>query len=90
MSDLKVVASEAEELGAAGSERLAQARDKLLETLRGARQRISYLEQDVLERGRTAARATDQYVHDNPWKSMTVVAGVGLLIGLLLSTTVRR
>jgi ElaB/YqjD/DUF883 family membrane-anchored ribosome-binding protein len=30
------------------------------------------------------ARATDDYVHEHPWKSIGVAAGVGLLVGLLI------
>jgi ElaB/YqjD/DUF883 family membrane-anchored ribosome-binding protein len=38
----------------------------------------------VVEKAKAAAKATDGYVHDNPWKSVSIAAGAGLLIGLLL------
>ena len=31
------------------------------------------------------ATSTDQYVHQNPWKAVTVSAGVGLLLGVIFS-----
>ena len=31
------------------------------------------------------ADATEEYVRDNPWRSVGVAAGVGLLLGLLIS-----
>lgn len=37
------------------------------------------------ERARYAADYTDQYVHENPWKSIGLAAVVGLLIGVLMS-----
>ncbi|MGE8611431.1 MAG: DUF883 family protein, partial [Achromobacter veterisilvae] len=39
----------------------------------------------VLERGRKAARATDDYVHDNPWQAIGIAGVTGLLLGLLIS-----
>ncbi|WP_186124122.1 DUF883 family protein [Burkholderia gladioli] len=32
-----------------------------------------------------AVRATDDYVHEHPWTSIGVAAGVGVLIGLLIN-----
>ena len=32
----------------------------------------------------TAARATDQLVHENPWQSVGVAAAVGFLLGMLI------
>jgi len=34
---------------------------------------------------REMADATEEYVRDNPWQSVGVAAGVGLLIGLLIA-----
>jgi ElaB/YqjD/DUF883 family membrane-anchored ribosome-binding protein len=34
---------------------------------------------------RRAARATNDYVHHNPWTSIGIAAGTGLLAGLLLA-----
>ena len=38
----------------------------------------------VVDKAKAAAKATDGYVHDNPWKSVSVAAGVGLLLGILI------
>lgn len=37
----------------------------------------------VMDKAKAAAKATDGYVHDNPWKSVSVAAGVGLLLGIV-------
>jgi len=34
---------------------------------------------------REAAANADEYVHANPWQAVGAAAGVGLLLGLLLS-----
>jgi ElaB/YqjD/DUF883 family membrane-anchored ribosome-binding protein len=39
----------------------------------------------AMEKGKAAAQTTDEYVHQNPWKAVAISAGVGLLVGLLLS-----
>ena len=31
-----------------------------------------------------AATVADDFVHDHPWKSMGIAAGVGLILGLLI------
>lgn len=41
----------------------------------------------TLERGLTAKlRSVDQYVHDKPWQSMGIAAGVGMAAGVGLTT----
>jgi ElaB/YqjD/DUF883 family membrane-anchored ribosome-binding protein len=38
----------------------------------------------MLDRTKQAARVTDEYVHENPWKAVGIAAGVGLIVGLLI------
>jgi len=38
----------------------------------------------VVDKAKVAAKATDEYVHDNPWKSIGIAAGVGLLVGAII------
>jgi ElaB/YqjD/DUF883 family membrane-anchored ribosome-binding protein len=38
----------------------------------------------LVEKSKAAAKVTDEYVHDNPWKAIGVSAGIGLVIGLLI------
>jgi ElaB/YqjD/DUF883 family membrane-anchored ribosome-binding protein len=39
----------------------------------------------VVGKAKVAAKATDDYVHENPWKSIGIAAGVGFLLGMLVS-----
>ena len=36
-------------------------------------------------RAKAAGRATDAYVHEHPWQSIGVAAGIGLLLGMLIA-----
>lgn len=87
VADLKAVAADAEQLLKATAdqtgEQVAQARRRLTDSLADARKRVIELEALVVERTKVAAKATDRYVNENPWKSVGVAAGVGFLLGLL-------
>ncbi len=88
LDDLRRVVDDAEGLmretaGVAG-ERAADARARAAESLRQARERLQSVEEELMTRARAAARDTDRYVRDNPWQSIGIAAGVGLLLGLLI------
>jgi len=89
MQDLRVVVADAEELlrataGQAG-EKVSSARERIQESLVAAKVRLVAAEEAVVEKTKQAAKATDEYVHENPWKSVGIAAGVGLVIGMLIS-----
>ncbi|MFC4278684.1 MULTISPECIES: DUF883 family protein [Alcaligenaceae] len=66
-------------------DKAAELRERALATLKRTRETLYDVQDAVLERGRKAARATDDYVHDNPWQAIGIAGGVGLLLGLLIS-----
>ena len=87
--DLKTVVSDAEALvkataGQAG-EKLTEVRAKAEDSLRSARLALRDAEAAVVDKTKQAARATDDFVHDKPWTAVVIGAGVGLIIGLLIS-----
>ncbi len=89
MQDLRVVVRDAEDLlrataGQAG-DKVASARERIQESLSVAKERLVAAEHAVVEKTKEAARATDEYVHENPWKSVGIAAGVGLIVGMLIS-----
>ena len=88
VSDLRVVISDTEELlrataGAAG-EKVGDLRERLSLRLRDAKERLVDLEAAVVEKTKAAARATDDFVHEEPWKAVGVAAAVGLALGVLI------
>ena len=60
-------------------------RDKVSATLERAKVSLADTQAEALARAKAAGQAADRYVHDNPWTAVGAAAGVGLLIGLLLS-----
>ena len=67
-------------------EKAAELRARALEQLRALRVRLQDAQAAALRQSKAAARATDEYVHDNPWRAIGVAAGVGVLIGLLIGS----
>jgi ElaB/YqjD/DUF883 family membrane-anchored ribosome-binding protein len=55
------------------------------EKLRVAKEEFIRLEENALLNAKYAARATDRAVHDHPYAAMGIAAGVGLLLGMLIS-----
>jgi ElaB/YqjD/DUF883 family membrane-anchored ribosome-binding protein len=87
VADFKAVVSDAEELLKATAnqtgERAQAARARIEESLSEAREQLAALQDDILDRSKAAARATNQLVHDNPWQSVAVAAAVGFFLGLI-------
>ena len=69
----------------ATGEKAAELRARALQQLKALRERLDDAGQAALERSKLAARATDEYVHDHPWRSILAAASVGVVIGLLIS-----
>ena len=63
----------------------AEARVRLEQSLRTARERLTDLEEEVAQRLRAAGKATDAYVHEHPWRAIGLSAAVGLVIGMLIA-----
>lgn len=89
VEDLKIVMRDAEALIKATSaqtgEKIQEVRARAEESLRQARTRLNAIEDEALQRAREVADATEEYVRENPWQSLGIAAGVGMLVGLLLS-----
>ena len=66
-------------------EKTAALRASVEENLRTAKQRVLQLQGAAVEKTTAAARATDEYVHDNAWALIGIAAAVGLVVGLVIS-----
>ena len=89
VQDLKLVIADAEDLLRAtashAGETVTVAREKFENNLRRARLRVTELEDTVRDTGRQAARATDEFVRDNPWQAVGIAAAAGIVVGMLIS-----
>ncbi len=88
VNDFKVVVADAEALLKAtanqGGEKVAELRVKTEESLKAAKARIAEAQSVVIAKSKEAAKVTDEFVHENPWKSIGFAASVGLIVGLLI------
>ena len=89
MQDFRVVVNDTEELlrataGIAG-DKVYAARERVQEDLAAAKARLIAAEEAVAAKTKQTAKATDAFVHENPWKAVGIGAGIGLLVGLLMS-----
>jgi ElaB/YqjD/DUF883 family membrane-anchored ribosome-binding protein len=88
VTDIRAVIADAEEILLATAdqtgEKIASLRTRIKERVLDARIRLDAAEEVLIEKTRAAARATDNYVHENPWQAVGIGAGIGFLLGLVL------
>ena len=87
-SDLKNVIQDAEDLlkmsaADAGAEATAL-RERVQARLVRAKERLQDLQVATVERAKLAGRKADEHVHEHPWQSVGIAAGIGLLVGVLI------
>lgn len=87
--NMQTVIADAEELlkATAGQtgERIEKVRTQVEKSLREARWRLTDAKDAVEKNVRKAAGSVDEQVHEHPYATAGIAAGIGLLIGLLIS-----
>ena len=68
-----------------GGEKVDEARTRILESLESAKRRLLEVEHSAVRHGEEAVAATEKYMKTNPWQSVGIAAGVGLILGVLLA-----
>jgi len=88
MSDLRAVISDSEELLRLSAnqvgEGVTELRGRVQARLIEAKARLAQMQDFAVAKVKEAGHATDEFVHENPWKSIGIAAGVGLVVGLLI------
>lgn len=69
----------------ATGEKAAELRGRALEQLKALQARMKDAQGVAVEKGKAAAHATDDYVHENPWRSIVAAASIGVVVGLLIA-----
>jgi ElaB/YqjD/DUF883 family membrane-anchored ribosome-binding protein len=94
IEDFSAVIADSEALlkamAAAGGDKAQALRGDLQRKMGEARARIDELQDAALERSRVAAKKADEYVHENPWESIAVSAGIAAVIGLVIGLLIGR
>ena len=88
LADVRLVIADTEELlrataGQAG-DKMAELRAKTQDRLAAAKIKLAEAEAAVVDKAKQVGRAADDYVQDNPWRSVGIAAGVGFALGLLI------
>lgn len=68
----------------ATGDKAAELRESAMRSLKRTREALYQTQDALIERGRHAARVTDDYVHDNPWQAIGMAGLAGVLIGALI------
>lgn len=88
-NDMKTLVKDAQDLlreaGMASGEKAEELRTKGLALLDVAMEKAHEVQIVALEKGKVAAQTTDQFVHEHPWKAVGIAAGIGLVVGMLIS-----
>ena len=88
VTDLRVLAADAEELVKATAsqtgDKITEVRGKIQQSVADLKPRLARAQAALTDNAKSVANVGDAYVHENPWKTIGVAAGVGLLIGLLI------
>jgi ElaB/YqjD/DUF883 family membrane-anchored ribosome-binding protein len=88
LADFGKVVTDAEELlkavRSAPGEKTAEMRASLEASLGAAKARLRGIQEAAVEKTTAAARATDEYVHENAWPLIGAAAALGFLLGLAL------
>jgi ElaB/YqjD/DUF883 family membrane-anchored ribosome-binding protein len=89
IDDLTTVIRDAENLlratAAQTGDKVQEVRARAEESVRQAKVRLEGVQQEALEHARVLAGEADQYVRGNPWQAVGLAAGIGLVLGLLMS-----
>ncbi|MBO3276585.1 DUF883 family protein [Pseudomonas schmalbachii] len=62
-----------------------QLREQLHSSLKRAREALDVTRSSVRDQGQAAVDATETYVRENPLQAVGIAAGIGFLLGLLVS-----
>lgn len=88
-NDMKTLVKDAQELFREASlvtgEKAEELRARGLALLDTAMEKAQEIQTVAVEKGKVAAQSTDEFVHEHPWKAVGIAAGIGLLVGLLIS-----
>jgi ElaB/YqjD/DUF883 family membrane-anchored ribosome-binding protein len=87
-NDVKTLVKDAQALFTAATaltgEKAEELRGRGMRALDSALAKAHEAQASAVEKTKVMASSTDAYVKENPWRSIAVAAGVGLLVGVIL------
>ena len=73
-----------------GEHQTGALRSKVARQLSLAKDHLRDVEDAVAGKARATARATDAFVHENPWQTLGAGAGLGVALGVLIGVLFSR
>jgi ElaB/YqjD/DUF883 family membrane-anchored ribosome-binding protein len=87
--DIKTLLTDVDSLlrqaAAATGDEARELRRRAEDVLDQAQDRFASARDEVVRRGRATTKATDEWVHDNPWGAIGIGAALGLVMGFLIA-----
>jgi ElaB/YqjD/DUF883 family membrane-anchored ribosome-binding protein len=77
-------------LAGAGGEKAGALQDSVVQKLSDASARLAQIRADAIAQANSAVRATDQYVQENPWLAVGIVAAMAGMTGLVAGLVIGR
>jgi ElaB/YqjD/DUF883 family membrane-anchored ribosome-binding protein len=74
-----------QEANTAAGEKATELRDKAMKLLDNVLTRAQDVQSSAIATSKELAQNADGYVQHNPWRAVSVSAGIGLLLGFLLA-----
>jgi ElaB/YqjD/DUF883 family membrane-anchored ribosome-binding protein len=89
VADFKLITNDVEELlrttASDANGAMSEVQSRLRDRLHAAKSTLWSIEEQAVEKAKAVANTTDDYVRKNPWTSVGIGAGVGVLLGMLLA-----
>ena len=89
IDDLTAVIRDAESLlratAAQTGDKVDEIRTRAEESVRQAKERLAGIEEETLQHARVLAGEAEEYVRGNPWQALGIAAGIGIVLGLLMT-----
>jgi ElaB/YqjD/DUF883 family membrane-anchored ribosome-binding protein len=92
--EFNTVIAETEQLlksvASAGGDKAGALKSNVEQGLAAAGERLAKIREESLRQASAAARATDEYVQENPWRAIGMAAGVAAVAGLIAGLVISR
>ena len=72
----------------ATAKRMQEQVGQVQDAYENGRRAMGDLAKTASEKSRKALNATDEWVHGNPWVALGIVAGIGVVLGVLIAQCV--
>ena len=93
-SEIRSLVSDAQDLfnaaTTASADKAAALRTEGMRVLENALASARDMQETAVKTGKELATTADDFVHENPWKTIAISAGVALLIGALLTPMITK